>query len=143
MSAATLLSRLDGVRKTGNGWHARCPAHEDRSPSLSVAEGDGGRVLVHCFAGCPVGDVLAAVGLSLTDLFAERIEDRSPMARAQRRDAARAGDLAAAVAVLGAEAAVVEAAAHAIADGALLDTDDLRRLALAAQRIHDARGVLA
>ena len=52
MSADALLSRLDGVKKTGHGqWIARCPAHEDRSPSLSIAEKDD-RVLVHCHAGC-------------------------------------------------------------------------------------------
>jgi hypothetical protein len=70
MSAATLLDRLEKVRQTAPGrWIARCPAHEDRAPSLSIREVDDGRVLVHDFGGCEVGDVLAAVGLSLSDLF--------------------------------------------------------------------------
>ena len=40
MSAAALLARLDGVRRTSNGWIALCPAHPDRTASLSIAEGD-------------------------------------------------------------------------------------------------------
>src|SRR5260370_25238921 len=73
MTAAALLDRLDGVRCTGPGrWLARCPAHQDRRPSLSVRELDDGRVLVHCFAGCPVADVVAAIGLELHDLFPPR-----------------------------------------------------------------------
>ena len=44
------LGRLEGVRKSGTGWKARCPAHDDRNPSLSVTEGAGGKVLVTCHA---------------------------------------------------------------------------------------------
>jgi len=46
---------------------ARCPAHDDRDPSLSVSVKDG-RVLVHCFAGCAPDAVLGAVGLTWKDL---------------------------------------------------------------------------
>ena len=66
-----LLSRLRRVRRSGDGWVARCPAHEDRSPSLSVREGLGGRVLVYCHAGCRTHDVVAAIGLTMRDLFAD------------------------------------------------------------------------
>lgn len=76
MSAATLLDRLDGVRRTGDRrWLARCPAHEDRSPSLSIRETDDGRTLVHCFGGCHVGDVVESVGLELSDLMPPRALD--------------------------------------------------------------------
>lgn len=68
-----LLTRLDGIRRTGPGrWIARCPAHEDRTPSLSIKLADDGRVLVHDFGGCSVEDVLAAVGLAVKDLFPPR-----------------------------------------------------------------------
>lgn len=50
------------------GW--RCPAHDDRSPSLSVSNGDG-KVLLHCQAGCPVDAVLEALKLTRADLFDE------------------------------------------------------------------------
>jgi hypothetical protein len=63
-----LLDRLDGVRPKGpDSWMARCPAHDDRNPSLSVSVKDG-RVLVHCFAGCHPDAVLEAVGLTWKDL---------------------------------------------------------------------------
>ena len=66
-----VLTRLERVRRSGDGWVARCPAHEDRSPSLSVREGGDGRVLVYCHAGCCTEDVVAAIGLSMRDLFAD------------------------------------------------------------------------
>jgi hypothetical protein len=70
MSAATLLTRLNNVRQTApDRWLARCPAHEDRSPSLSVRELNDGRVLLHDFGGCETADVLAALGLTVSDLF--------------------------------------------------------------------------
>ncbi len=70
MTVDTLLSHLQGVRKTGSGrWIAKCPAHNDRSPSLSVCELNDGRVLLHCFAGCEALAVVQAVGLTLADLF--------------------------------------------------------------------------
>lgn len=72
-TAGVLLSRCEGVRATGDcRWVARCPGHEDRRPSLSVREISDGRVLVHCFAGCSVCQVVAAVGLELSDLFPPR-----------------------------------------------------------------------
>jgi hypothetical protein len=71
MSVATrLLDRLQHVKKTApNRWLARCPAHEDRSPSLSIRELDDGRVLLHDFGCCSTTDVLAAIGLEMGDLF--------------------------------------------------------------------------
>lgn len=70
-----LLDRLERVKATGTGkWLARCPAHDDRSPSLAVREADD-RVLVHCFAGCAVADILLAVGMEMADLFPERLTD--------------------------------------------------------------------
>lgn len=67
-----ILYRLDKVRRSGNGrWVARCPAHEDRSPSLSVKECLDGHTLIHCFAGCDYKDILAAIGLGPLDLYPE------------------------------------------------------------------------
>jgi hypothetical protein len=64
-----LLSRLEGVRRSGaGGWRARCPVHGSRGPTLSIAEGDSG-VVLHCFAGCETADVLAEIGLAWTDVF--------------------------------------------------------------------------
>jgi hypothetical protein len=66
----TILTRLKGVRQVGPGrWVARCPSHEDRSPSLSVREGEDLRVLLHDFAGCEPEAIVQALGLELRDLF--------------------------------------------------------------------------
>lgn len=68
---ADLFAGLVQAQRTGAGrWKARCPAHADRTPSLSISEGQDGRVLLRCFAGCTVSEILAALGLGLRDLFA-------------------------------------------------------------------------
>lgn len=56
-----VLGALEGVQRSGGGWVARCPAHQDREPSLSIGQGADGRVLLHCFAGCDFGAVVAAL----------------------------------------------------------------------------------
>ena len=69
MNAETIARALGG-RKVGDGWMARCPAHEDRQPSLSIADGKGDKVLVRCHAGCDQRDIIAALrsrGLWVTD----------------------------------------------------------------------------
>ena len=67
---ARLIERLDGVRPTARGFMALCPAHDDHRRSLSVDQGDDGRCLIRCFAGCKPRAVVAAVGLTLADLSA-------------------------------------------------------------------------
>jgi hypothetical protein len=64
-----VLSRLDKVKRVHNGYIARCPAHEDCNPSLSVTEGSDGRVLLKCFAGCSTEDIVKALSLTMADLF--------------------------------------------------------------------------
>jgi putative DNA primase/helicase len=50
---------------------ARCPAHDDRKASLSIATGDSGKILLKCHAGCELDDILASAHLEHTDLFPE------------------------------------------------------------------------
>lgn len=65
-----VLRRLEGVRSRADGGYvALCPAHEDTKPSLGVSRGNDGRALVRCFAGCPTGRVVEALGLRMSDLF--------------------------------------------------------------------------
>lgn len=76
MSVEALLARLDRVRRVGHGkWVARCPAHADRGPSLSIAEAGDGRILLHDFGGCSASEVLGTLGLEFSDLFPERDPD--------------------------------------------------------------------
>jgi putative DNA primase/helicase len=60
MTAETIAKALGG-RKAGRGWAARCPAHDDRTPSLSIHDGDDNKVLVRCHAGCDQERVIAAL----------------------------------------------------------------------------------
>ena len=60
MNAEELAAALGG-RRNGRGWRACCPAHNDHDPSLDIAQGDGGKVLVVCRAGCPQEAVLEAL----------------------------------------------------------------------------------
>jgi hypothetical protein len=66
-----VISKLDGAKVNGRGNQAmaRCPGHPDRSPSLSVTKVEDGKVLLKCFAFCETEKVVAALGLSMTDLF--------------------------------------------------------------------------
>ncbi len=71
--ADKIIAQLEGVKTTGRDrWIARCPSHEDRSPSLAIKEVDD-RLLLHCFAGCSVDEIISSVGLEMGDLFPEKI----------------------------------------------------------------------
>ncbi len=63
-------------RPNGKGWEFRCPCHEDRKASGSLAEGEEGRALLRCHAGCPVELIVAALGLTMADLFPARPKSR-------------------------------------------------------------------
>ena len=69
ISESEFLGKFEGVQASGGGWVARCPAHGDDNPSLSIARGEDGRWLVHCHAGCSAEAVVAAVGLRMADLM--------------------------------------------------------------------------
>ena len=60
MTAEPIAKALGG-RKAGSGWIARCPAHDDRNPSLSLSTGRDGKVLVRCHAGCDQAQVIDAL----------------------------------------------------------------------------------
>lgn len=72
MEIESLLRHFKGLTQNGHGWMAKCPAHDDANPSLSIGDGDGGRILLHCFAGCNLDEILNAAGLKVTDLFPEQ-----------------------------------------------------------------------
>ena len=80
-----LEARGCAPQRNGRGWQARCPAHEDQRPSLSVTAGDDGRVLLKCHAGCGFADVLGALDLKPRDLFAGNGRGGSKGAKTARR----------------------------------------------------------
>lgn len=143
MTPAILLSRLERVQRTGTGWRADCPNGHKTHGTLSVAQGDDGRVLLHCFAGCSSADVLGAAGLTLADVMPERLRDPSPEGRRAAREAFKRSAWSAALGVIEREARVVLIAAHDLLRGSPLTADDTARLDVAVERIEDARTVLA
>lgn len=117
-----LLSRLKGVKKIGKRYLVCCPSHNDKSPSLSLARGDDGRALVRCWAGCETGDVLAAVGLEMRDLFPDNLSSGQCL-EYRRKHLAQERQF---------EHLVIEAAKGS---GGPLSSEDVARLALAQERI--------
>ena len=136
MTVDALLSRLDGVKRTGAArWIARCPAHDDKRPSLAIRELDDGRVLLHDFAGCSVEDVLGAVGLTFDDLYPERALDHHKPRELRPFNPA---DVLQCVAF---EALVASVAAADIAKNLPISDKDRERLILAVSRLQTAAEV--
>lgn len=131
MAIDVLLSRLSKVKQTGRDkWIACCPAHDDSTPSLTIRQLDDGRILIHDFGGCGACDVVESLGLTMTDLFPERLGEfkhiASPFSAA---DALRA---------LTREAAIVALATADVVEGRQQSDEDAERLAIAAGRIAEA-----
>lgn len=137
MSIDRLLGRLECVRQTQRSrWIARCPAHDDRNPSLSIRELDDGRVLLHDFAGCATVDVLAAVGFALHDLYptgsaGDLRRERRPFSAV---DALRC---------IASEATLIAVVGSAIGHGSPVSAEDLQRVHTAVARINHALEVAA
>jgi DNA primase len=101
MTAETIAKALGG-RKVGNGWTARCPAHDDRTPSLSIRDAQDNKVLVRCHAGCDQESVITA--LRTRSLWAEnsshplsRMGRRTSVERKPDQDDARRSEVAIAI----------------------------------------------
>ena len=72
MQLHEFLSYFDTPKKVKNGYQTRCPAHDDKHPSLSISlSEDGKKILLHDHAGCSTEDILSRVGLKPSDLFTE------------------------------------------------------------------------
>ncbi len=127
-----LLHSLDKVRRTGEGrWVACCPSHADKSPSLTVRWNDD-KILLHCFGGCAVDEVVGAIGLTLADLMPDSVpfEGTRPI-----KSKIPASDL---LAFIQFEATVVMIACGDILDGKPLSENSFARLQLAHERLKNA-----
>jgi len=132
MSLDRLLSALEKVRKTGpDSFMARCPSHADKSASLSIRQADE-KILIHCFAGCSVHEILGAAALEIGDLFPPRQSTGKP----ERRPFPAADVLRA----VGFEALVVAAAGTSLLAGQAFTAVDRERLMLAVERLQAAVG---
>jgi|CXWL01.1.fsa_nt_gi hypothetical protein len=72
MTIHQFLALFPSIKETKKGWDVCCPAHDDHSPSLGVMEGEEGRIVLNCFAGCPKESICAALGIQMSDLFADK-----------------------------------------------------------------------
>ncbi|MGD9721417.1 MAG: DUF3987 domain-containing protein [Pirellulales bacterium] len=79
-----ILEKLPDAKKSGTCWSACCPAHDDRRASLSIAEGEDGRVLLKCHAGCSLEAICEAMGLKPTDLFVASTSTVLPAGRGEQ-----------------------------------------------------------
>ncbi len=96
MTVADLAGRLPGTKRSGAGWRAPCPAHGSKGPTLAIREGRDGRLLLKCHARCEIADVLAAIGLKISDIMGSAenewrrpIAPKSPPTRDDIREALR------------------------------------------------------
>jgi len=139
MQVEEFLSLLSGVKQAGRGrWIARCPHHNDRKPSLAITKGDRVPILLHCFAGCDPDQIVAAVGLELSDLMPEHDPDYNDGERARL---AVPFTCEQAMRCLGTEATFLFIAAADMAAGKSIDTLTKDRIIQAAARINEARRV--
>lgn len=135
MAIADVLNRLDKVKKSGtSSWRAKCPAHNGtNATSLLVTEKPDGAVLMHCFAHqCPPAEVVQAIGLTLDDIYPQRAinHHRKPERRPFfSQDAFKA---------VITEVRLVYLAALHITKGRAISPDEMQRLTVAVERIHNA-----
>lgn len=135
MTGEDFVTRLEGVKRTGpHSWLARCPAHEDRSPSLSVSEKEPEKLLIYCHAQCGIAAITQALGIEISGLFPPKLSeyqkrDRQPFPAA---DVLRA---------LGDEVLVLAVFVHDLDMAVPLKQDDIDRARLAVDRILAARSL--
>lgn len=136
MKTESLLERLQGVRETAeNEWIAMCPAHADKTPSLSIKHAKDA-TLLHCFAGCSACDVLSAIGLRLADLYDKPLRST---ARVNRR---RYGQAADCIRWLEDDLYVMAFASLQLQDGIPLSQSDIERLRKIFARVMTATEVV-
>ena len=130
-----MLSRLEKVKGKNGSWTACCPAHNDKSPSLAIREGEDGRVLLHCFGGCETINVIQALGMDMNDLFPPRkgwsgeTHSIKPI-----KPAFYASDL---LRIISFECLIVSICAYDMSHGKKIQDEDRDRLKVAQQRIEE------
>lgn len=128
MSLDTLLPALKKVKRTGkDSWISCCPSHQDKNPSMTIRALDDGTILLHCFAGCSVHEILNSVNLTFDDLYPEKPKDRK-----SSKQPFYPRDILASVAK---ETMIAAIAASKMSQGINLDKESKERLFKAAGRL--------
>ena len=90
MPVESILAKLNKPIKTGNSqWRAPCPAHGSTGRTLSIKAASDGHILLHCFAGCSVQEIVDSVGLRMGDLFPSDSTYERPLMSAEEAMRAR------------------------------------------------------
>lgn len=132
MDINEILSKFQRVYKSGNDqWQCLCPVHDDKSPSVGIKYTKDGRILIHCFSGCPTNEILDAVGISFDDLFPDKLEN-------EYKPIKRAFNPYAVLMSLSNEVLLCTLAAMDLSKGKILNEIDKQRLILAYSRIKEA-----
>ena len=126
-----ILERLEKVKQTRSyQWVACCPAHADKHPSLAIKLCDNGKILIKCWSGCGIDDIMGAIGLELSDLF-----PNDPGYTKQERSYYSADTI---LKALHKEAIIMRLLASQIKQGIPIDKNNLKRAEIAENRIHEA-----
>lgn len=139
--AENLISRLRRVKRTGpDRWVASCPTRDDKHPSMTVRELPDGRVLLHDFGGDDVQDILACLGMEMSDLFPPRMDAPGPGKPHRER---RPFDPLDVLHLLDFEVVIVLRLGVGMVRGEVPADADVKRLQIAVDRITDARRLYA
>jgi len=127
----TLLSRVHKLKKTGDSkWLSCCPAHDDKSPSLSIKLADD-RILIYCFAGCDVSSIVGGLGLELSDLMPESKRHSRPDNKRPKFNKSEMFDR------IAEESSILVIGIRQISSGTPLNDDDMARVIKAEKIIDD------
>lgn len=133
MSVDNLLSRLEKVKRHGHGkYMCRCPAHNDKTASLTVTDNGDGRILINCFAGCDTYTVLRSVGLDWQDVMPENYLGHNVKPVPKLLYPSEALEL------IKRECMIITLCAMDISKGRFLKDDEMERMKQAMQFIHKA-----
>ncbi len=125
----------------GKGWRFDCTTKHRSRRTVAVAEGSDGTLLIHPHCGCETASILADLGLTLGDLYPQRLQDSTPEGRKAARQGMRMASWSAALEILAFEARVVWIAGHDLRRG-VLSQSDLDRVGVALDRIEQSRSAL-
>ena len=126
-----ILERLQKVKQTKpNQWVACCPAHNDKHPSLAIKHCDNGKILIKCWSGCGIDDIVGAIGLELSDLFPEGTHYKK-----QEREHFSAETI---LKALHKESIIMRMLASDIKNGVQLGEQEIKRAEQAENKIHEA-----
>ncbi|MCG7868385.1 MAG: hypothetical protein JAY74_18720 [Candidatus Thiodiazotropha taylori] len=128
-----ILNRLEKVREMGKPgqWMARCPAHDDKTPSLSISL-SGDSIGIYCHGGCSTEDVLDSIGLTFTDLYGKEDAHRQA-SHANKGEKARKH-----LNPFDIDLMVLKLAEADLEAGRTLSIEDQARVALAKERLRGA-----